>query len=371
MLATAMAGLCGCTSTVPSTDGSVTSGAETDAPLAVADQLDAAIGQAMAEKSMPGAVVGIWGPDGDYVRTFGVADKASGTPMQTDFYSRIGSVTKTFTVTALLQLVDQGKLTLDAPISKYIAGVPSGDQITLRELAQMRSGLVTIDDVPEFADSYISDPHQSFTPAQLLGYALDKPLQFPPGTQYDYCNTNTVLLGLVVEQQSGQRLPDYISEHILAPLKLTHTSFATTAALPDPHAQGYTVLQGAEQIATDWNPSWGWGVGNMISTLDDMRIWARALSTGTLLSPETQRQRIDTSVPMNAEKSAFYGLGIFNDGGWIGHTGVIFGYQTAVFYLPPTQTTLVFFINTDQPHHVGTTLAHAITSVISPGHVYR
>ena len=143
MLATAMAGLCGCTSTVPSTDGSVTSGAETDAPLAVADQLDAAIGQAMAEKSMPGAVVGIWGPDGDYVRTFGVADKASGTPMQTDFYSRIGSVTKTFTVTALLQLVDQGKLTLDAPISKYIAGVPSGDQITLRELARMRSGLVT------------------------------------------------------------------------------------------------------------------------------------------------------------------------------------------------------------------------------------
>ena len=109
----------------------------------------------------------------------------------------------------------------------------------------------------------------------------------------------------------------------------------------------------------------------MISTLDDMRIWARALATGTLLSPQTQRQRIDTSVPMNAEKSAFYGLGIFNDGGWIGHTGVIFGYQTGVFYLPPTQTTLVFFINTDQPHDVGTTLAHTITSVISPGHLYR
>lgn len=74
---------------------------------------------------------------------------------------------------------------------------------------------------------------------------------------------------------------------------------------------------------------------------------------------------------MNTDKSAFYGLGIFNDGGWIGHTGVIFGYQTAVFYLPPTPTTLVFFVNTDQPHDVGTTLAHTITSVISADHVYR
>lgn len=106
--------------------------------------------------------------------------------MQTDFYSRIGSVTKTFTVTAVLQLVDQGKLQLDDPISKYISGVPSGDQITLRELAQMQSGLLTFDNVEQFANSYIADPQKSFTPAQLLGYALDKPLQFPPGTHYDY-----------------------------------------------------------------------------------------------------------------------------------------------------------------------------------------
>ena len=325
----------------------------------------------MTEASIPGAVVGIWGPAGDYVRAFGVADKATHAPMQTDFYSRIGSVTKTFTVTAVLQLVDQGKLQLNDPISKYISGVPSGDQITLRELAQMHSGLLTFDDVDQFVNSYIADPQKSFTPAQLLGYALDKPLQFPPGTQYDYSNTNIVLLGLVVEKQSGQSLPDYIREHILAPLKLTHTSFPTTAVFPDPHPQGYTNLQGVERTATDWNPSWGWATGNMISTLEDMRIWTRALATGALLSPETQRQRLDTTVPMNPEKSAFYGLGIFNDGGWVGHTGVIFGYHTAAFYLPQTQTTLVFFMNTDVPHEAGTTLANAITSVISPDHVYR
>jgi D-alanyl-D-alanine carboxypeptidase len=166
-------------------------------------------------------------------------------------------------------------------------------------------------------------------------------------------------------------VPDYINEHILAPLKMTHTSFPTTAAFPDPHPQGYTTLQGAEQIATDWNPSWAWAAGNMISTLDDMRIWARALATGTLLAPETQRQRLDTTVQMNTQQTAFYGLGIFNDAGWIGHSGIIFGYQTVALYLLQTQTTLVFFINTDVPHEVGTTLARAITSVISPNHEYR
>jgi D-alanyl-D-alanine carboxypeptidase len=363
-----------CSSTVPSTPGgSLTSSAEASAPLAAptATRLDAAIGQAMTDASIPGAIVGIWGPAGDYVRAFGVADKATQAPMQTDFYSRIGSVTKTFTVTAVLQLVDQGKLALNDPITKYIAGVPSGDKITLRELAQMQSGLITFDDVEQFVNSVLADPHQSFTPAQLLGYAQDKPLQFPPGTQYQYSNTNTVLLGLVVEKQSGQSLPDYIREHILVPLKLTHTSFPITAAFPDPHPQGYTAPQGAELTATDWNPSWAWGAGNMISTLEDMRIWAHALATGPLLTPETQRQRLDTTVPMNPEKSAFYGLGIFNAGGWIGHSGSIFGYQTVALYLPQTQTTLVFFINTDTPHQASTTLASAITSVISPDHVYR
>lgn len=340
-----------------------------DTPTAA--RLDEAIGRVIADAHVAGAIVGVWGPAGEYVRTFGVADKATGAPMRTDFYSRIGSVTKTFTVTAMLQLVDQGKLKLSDPIAKYIPGVPSGERITLRDLAQMTSGLVTFDDVDEFADAYIADPHRSFTPRQLLGYVLDKPLQFPPGTQFHYCNTNTVLLGLVVEQLSGQPLPDYIAEHILGPLKLTHTSFPTTAAFPDPHPQGYTTLGGREQISTEWNPSWAWAAGNMISTLDDMRVWARALATGELLTPGIQRVRLDTTVPMNPEGSAFYGLGLFNDGGWIGHSGVIFGYQTILFYLPPAETTLVFFINTDVPHEVGTTLAQAITSVISPGHVYR
>jgi D-alanyl-D-alanine carboxypeptidase len=109
----------------------------------------------------------------------------------------------------------------------------------------------------------------------------------------------------------------------------------------------------------------------MISALDDMRIWAEELGTGKLLKPETQRQRIDARTPMNAKNTVFYGLGVFNDGGWIGHSGSIFGYQTVVIHLPEAQTNLVFFINTDSPHEASTKLANAITKVISPDHVYQ
>lgn len=105
-------------------------------------RLDAAIVGAMKRDRIPGAIVGLWMPGrGDYVKAFGTADTESGTPMKSDLFMRIGSVTKTFTVTAVLQLVDEGRIALDDPISKYVDGVPGGDRITLRQLASMRSGL--------------------------------------------------------------------------------------------------------------------------------------------------------------------------------------------------------------------------------------
>ena len=237
-------------------------------------------------------IIGIWGPDGSYVRGFGVADKTTREEMKTDFYSRIGSVTKTFTVTAVLQLADQGKLGLDDPIAEFIDGVPLGDRITLRELARMQSGLFNYSASPEFQKAMFADPRRGFTPHELLDYAFAQPNQFPPGEGFEYCNTNTILLGLVVQKVSGQPLHSYIHDHILAPLGMSDTSFPTTNAFPDPHAQGYTVqtADGKEATATDWDPSWGWAAGAMISTLDDMRIWGVALATGKLLTPQMQTQ---------------------------------------------------------------------------------
>jgi len=363
-----------------STEQSSTTPASSSAPKkpmndAVSHRLDAAVNQAMTAAGVPGVIVGVWGPDGDYVRAFGVADKATRAPMKTDFYSRIGSLTKTFTVTAILQLADQGKLGLDDSIAEYVAGVPLGNRITLRQLARMQSGLFNYSASPEFQHAMFADPHRAFTPSELLSYAFAQPNQFPPGERFEYCNTNTILLGLVVQKVSGEPLHSYIQEHIVAPLGMGHTSFPTDNAFPDPHAQGYTVqtADGKEAVATDWNPSWGWAAGAMTSTLDDMRVWASALATGKLLTPQMQAQRLQTVASPGMPPQDGYGLGIFNLGGWIGHNGSLPGYQTVVVYLPEKQTTLVILTNTDveyQGAEPSTTLATAITKELTPDHVY-
>jgi D-alanyl-D-alanine carboxypeptidase len=350
---------------------------EAERPMtdALAQRLDTAVNQAMTAAGVPGAIIGIWGPDGTYVRAFGVADKTSRAPMKTDFYSRIGSVTKTFTVTGVLQLADQGKLGLDDPIAKFVDGVPQGDKITLRQLARMQSGLFNYSASPAFQQAMFADPRRAFTPHELLNYAFAQPNRFPPGDGFEYCNTNTVLLGLVVEKVSGLPLQSYIQDHIVTPLGMSHTSFPTTNAFPEPHPQGYTVqtADGKEAAATDWNPSWGWAAGAMISTLDDMRIWAPTLATGKLLTPQMQAQRLQTVGSPGMPPQDGYGLGIFNLGGWIGHNGSLPGYQTVVVYLPQKQTTLVILINTDIEYQGGepsTTLATAITKELTPDHIY-
>jgi D-alanyl-D-alanine carboxypeptidase len=342
---------------------------------ALAKRLDAAVNAAMTAAGVPGAIVGIWGPDGDYVRAFGLADKATKAPMKADFYSRIGSVTKTFTVTAILQLADQGKLGLDDSIAEFIDGVPLGNRITLRQLARMQSGLVNYTETQEFQKAMFANPRRSFTPHELIDFAFAQPNTFPPGEGFEYCNTNTVLLGMVVQKVSGQPLDAYIQDHILSPLGMSHTSFPKTNAFPDPHAQGYTrqTGDGKEAAATDWDPSWAWAAGAMISTLDDMRIWAPALATGKLLTPQMQEQRLQTVGSPGMPPQDGYGLGIFNLGGWIGHNGSLPGYQTVVVYLPQKQTSLVILINTDIEYQGGepsTTLATAITKELTPDHVY-
>ena len=147
---------------------------EAEKPMndALAQRLDAAVNQAMTAAGVPGAIVGIWGPDGNYVRAFGVADKATGAPMKTDFYSRIGSVTKTFTVTGVLQLADQGKLGLDDPIAKFVDGVPAGRQDHAAAAgpdAERAGQLHRFTGVPAGA---VRRPAAAFTPQELLDYAF-------------------------------------------------------------------------------------------------------------------------------------------------------------------------------------------------------
>ncbi|MGW7296809.1 serine hydrolase domain-containing protein [Streptomyces sp. NPDC054829] len=337
-------------------------------------RLDRAIEEVRQQADIPGLVVGLWMPGkGHYVRATGVADTATGRPMTRDVSVRIGSETKTFTVTALLKLVDDGRVGLDDPIAKYVKGVPNGRKITLRHLAEMRSGLFPYTSDPDFVHDLLSDPQRTFTPRQALAYGFKHKNTFKPGKQFEYCNSNLVLLGLVIEKVTGKRLADVIDKRVLRPAHLHHTVFPDNSEFPEPHPRGYTnqTLSGEVADATDWNPSWAWAAGAMISNLHDLRRWARVVATGTLLSPRTQAERLKmlpTGVPGTG-----YGLGIFESGGWIGHNGSIPGYETVTVYLPSKRATLVLMMNTDityQGQEPSSLVARAITEIITPHNVY-
>ncbi|MFE7418260.1 serine hydrolase domain-containing protein [Rhodococcus sp. NPDC057529] len=343
-------------------------GESDDAPVLPDAQLTETIPTAMENASVPGAIVGVW-QDGaaPYVQAFGVRDTVTGDPMAPDLFMRVGSLTKTFTTTAVLQLVDEGKVGLDDPIGRYVPDVPGGEAITLRQLAAMRSGLFDYGEV--VIPALPSQPQRQWTPQELLAISFSRPPLFAPGTAFDYSNTNTLLLGLVVEKVSGLPLHTYVAERITEPENLDGTSVPTTAALPSPHAQGYSATSdGATVDATDWNPSWGFGAGNMISTLDDLGVWVRDLAEGTMLSPATQHEREQFQPAPSEGTGSLYGLGVEYQNGWIGHNGNIAGFQSYAYYLPPEGKTVVVLVNSNVDPLGVWNFFTEIVKIVSPDH---
>ena len=320
-------------------------------PDATRAKLDTALNQTRSAVHFPGAIVSLYIPGtGLWETAVGIEDKQTQKPIVAGMHTRIGSITKTFTVTAILQLADNKKLTLDDPVSKYLDFVPNGDQITLRQLANMTSGLYRHSFDSQWIDTIQRDPSQTFTARQLvdIGFA-HAPTFTPPGSNIQYCNSNTVLLGMVVEKVSGMKVEDFIATRICRPLGLNDTSWPSTAEMPTPFAHGYTqqTPSGNEADATRFNPSWGNAAGQMISNLDNMKRWAKALGEGTLLSAAMQKERL-TWAPYGPPTFR-YGLGIGYYNGWIGHTGTLPGYNTGAYYLPSKKAVLVIQVNTDTP----------------------
>ncbi|MHB1594867.1 MAG: serine hydrolase domain-containing protein [Streptosporangiaceae bacterium] len=339
--------------------------------------LTKAISRVLRRASIPGAIVGVWQQGyRPYTRAFGVRNVRLRQPMSTHLYMRIGSETKTFTITALLQLVDRHKIRLDDPIARYISGVPHGRTITLRELAEMRSGLFNYTNDGNWTKAFLAHPRRQWKPSQLLRYAFRHKLMFKPGSKYYYSNTNTILLGLVIQKVSHTSLARFIERNILRPLHLTHTMLPAGAYFPRPHAVGYTKLAPGTPVlnATSWNPSWGWAAGAMFSTLGDLHVWAKDVATGNLLTRATQRQRERfLPVPFKGVRAG-YGLGLFRINGWIGHNGSLPGYQSLTIYLPSQRATVVVLLNSDIPYEgneLTTLVGTAITRIITPHHVFR
>lgn len=333
-------------------------------------RLDHAIPAGMPEAALPGVLVGVWKPDEvPYVRAFGVRDTTTGEPMSTELSMRIGSITKTFTTTAVLQLVDQGSIGLDDPVGRYVPDAPNGNQVTIRQLAAMRSGLYDYSEHTEPPNP--GEELRQYAPEELIRLAASRPPIFAPDDRFDYNNTNTVLLGLAVEQASGQALRDYIRDHLTQPLDMRHTLLPVGAEFPSPHAQGYTRRPDGQIVsAAGWNTSWGWAAGAMISTLDDLRIWVPSVAAGTLLSPATQAERLVFQLAPSEGAGARYGLGLEDQNGWIGHNGNLDGYQSYAYYLPPEGTTLIMLVNSNVEVLGVWNFFTELANTVSPAHTW-
>lgn len=312
-------------------------------------QLETTVQKLRDDYQLPGVVIGVWIPNkGAWVKAFGFADKALKEKMTIDDHFRIGSVTKTFVVTGLLQLVDKGKLSLDDKINKYIENVPNGNKITLRQLANMTSGLPSYTKNKTWLDEFLKDKNRMWKPEELLNAAFSVPLSFNPGEKFEYSNTNTFLLGLVVEKVSGLKLEEYLKENIFKPLQLKNTSLPMDEKLPKPFAHGYAQLpDGSEEDDTFRNTSWAFAAGGMVSNLHDLKIWAQALGTGELLSKKSFKERLEWADVSPNTALRHYGLGIGFDDGWLFHTGELPGYNSVVAYLPEEKAIFVCLINSD------------------------
>jgi D-alanyl-D-alanine carboxypeptidase len=310
------------------------------------DAVQRRLDRLVSDDGFPGALASVRSASGrirDY--TAGVGDLAIRSRMPRDGQVRIGSNTKTFTAVVVLQLVGEGRISLDATVEQYLPGVVrdhgnAGSRITIRQLLQQMSGL------PDYDDVLFNEPqdlvdlrHSYYEPRRFVDAALANPAHFTPGAKWEYSNTNYILLGLVVERATERPIGEEIARRIIEPLRLRDTYWPGVGEqrIRSSHPHGYVaVAPGVPWVdVTEMDPSLGWAAGQLVSTPDDLRAFFEALISGKLLRPEQQTAMMTTVPAPDFEPTEGweYGLGIARHtlpcGGYAwGHGGDIQGFET-------------------------------------------
>jgi D-alanyl-D-alanine carboxypeptidase len=355
---------------VSTTEATTSTGSAAAAGLD-AEAITAAVESSMEELRTPAAVVLVRQGDDEYLEAFGTRTVDGDEPVTVDDYFRVGSITKTWVATVVLQLVDEGLVSLDDPISDYVDGVPNGENISVEQVLTMRSGLADYSSLPVVNQAMDDEPDRVWEPTELVALAAAVPPLFPPGDGYFYANTNTVLAGLLIEDVTGNDLAEELSARLFEPLGLDGSSFPAVddASLPEPHPNGYlfgtaldtvdglelppeeqALAQAGELRPHDMtfvNPSWGWAAGAGISTATDLADYVEVLVGGGLLTDELQQERLDSLVPNDPERpeGAGYGWGLASFGPMIGHDGSLPGFQSFMVHDPASELTIVVLVN--------------------------
>ena len=304
--------------------------------------------KAVAEAGVPGAIVAISVPgQGQWILASGMRDLERSLPMDPGNTVRIGSITKTMMATIVLQLVDEGRLSLDDRLTKWLpeTRVPHAAEITIQQLLNHTSGIYNFVRDDAFQAGLLSDPGHDYSPQELIDIALKHQPYFSPGLSWLYSNTNYTLLGLIAETVTGEPLDEVFSKRIFKRLGMHSSVLARTPEMPGGSAQGYyTVNPGGVSgalanwipalckrvISTNIDPDAAWAAGDVVSTAGDLLSWSQALATGELLSPGLQKKQREGSQVTLAGHAGIYGLGVAlsSDGKWIGHKGEFWGYES-------------------------------------------
>jgi D-alanyl-D-alanine carboxypeptidase len=328
------------------------------------------------ELLIPGAVVLLRTPQGDFTVSYGTTLLGATSPPSEDTHFRIASNTKTMTAAVIMLLAQEGKLTLDEPVSKYVPSVPDGDKITIAQLLEMRSGLYNYTNDPIISKTIDTDPAKVWTPAELLAIAFAHPPNFPPGKQYEYNNTNYALLGLVAEKVDGKPLAQVMDERLFGPQNMQDTELpsSTVNTIREPYSHGY--LYGSSSVAlvgeppyspevqaaarvgtlqpkdyTDVNPSNAAAAGGVISSGDDLATWIKALVGGRVFNADYQRRWFDNLQPEDPSKpeGQKYGYGIaqisWGPNTIYFHGGETPGYNSKISYDPANDMALIVWTN--------------------------
>jgi D-alanyl-D-alanine carboxypeptidase len=318
-------------------------------------------------------VFGVW-KKGKQITTGAIGDALPGVAATRGDHFRVGNVQESFLTTLLLQLVDDGKVSLDDKLAKYIPTFPECNQVTLEMLARSTSGYGDFVTSDEFSAAFTANPFRQWTPKEIIDIAARQPPVFSPGTSWAFSDTNFVLLGQVLEQVGGASIQRQYERGIYRQVGLDDTVVTPTAQMLDPELHAYSAERGQNEDTTFWSPSWVPNAGDMVSNLADLRKWAPALGEGTLLSRRSHElQTGDENVglgPLTAQRHYAMGLIVLND--WIVMNPQIDGFTGIVAYLPSKKATVVVSatLAPDAPpgYHAAARVFDDLAEVLTPDH---
>jgi D-alanyl-D-alanine carboxypeptidase len=317
------------------------------APLAAQEQeVDAFMSAQLEARGIPGASVAVV-RDSEVVlaRGYGMANVEQGTPATENTVYQLASVTKQFTATAIMMLVEDGRLSLDSRLTDILDGVPQGwSDVTVRHLLNHTSGIKSYTSVPGFAD----DRDRHFAHEEVIALVADSPREFAAGQGWNYNNTGYFLLGMIIQNVSGIDYDSFLQKRIFGPLGMTSTRLNDSAAIIPGLAQGYDRRDGSIHAAPSVSPTQPFSAGALVSTVLDLARWDAALYTERLL-PSEVLERMWRPTTLNGGQTHDYGFGWevseYRTRRRAAHGGGIPGFNTYVARYPDDRTTVIVLTN--------------------------